>query len=398
MKTKTTKKMVTTGLAVIAIGAAAFMLSGCGKKAEVELMDYVTVDFSGLDGQGTAEIAFDNASLEMDVFKVFAEDKKDLDDISLEETIDDIGDFAGFESSIKYELDKTEGLTNGDQVTVTISYDKEATKDCSIKVTGDMEKTIEVEGLQEPIELDAFDSKYFNQEDGIEVTVHGVAPFAYVSVENKLPDTNDLFHVQYSVDETADLKNGDTVTVTAKIPSEFADAGYVLKENTTTLTVEGVDSYVSSLTSEMWEQLKPYCDQALTEELDDVFYIQKGEDLYRFTYKDLASIEKYVYGPELSVTTWRVHDNTDEDYPYNGVVIPYSVFATMTDGVKLGVDDLAGGYIFIENLIQDENGVINTDEINVRISDYSYTSMEQAESEWLDGLKANYDFAPFTVE
>ena len=47
--------------------------------------------------------------------------------------------------------------------------------------------------------------------------------------------------------DTSDLGNGDSVTVTAQLPESAVQQGYVLTQTQTTLTVEGLDTYVTSL-------------------------------------------------------------------------------------------------------------------------------------------------------
>ena len=204
-------------IAGLAAGAAMMALSGCGSKAEIEMTDYVSVDFSGLDGEGKAEVHFDASAMEMDIYEQLSDEKKDPTAEEIEETLEDIGKLAEFENTITCELDKTEGLEIGDEVTVTISYDKDGAKDCDLKIKGETEKTFEVEGLKERVELDPFDSDVFNTDDGIEISFSGRDPFGSISVENHLPSGDPLSKVKYSVDKEENIKNGDAITVTASL-------------------------------------------------------------------------------------------------------------------------------------------------------------------------------------
>lgn len=388
MKAKMMKTIRTMGMTAFLLGAA-FLMAGCGRRAEIELMDYVRVEFSGLDGEGTAQVSWDMVSVEVDVVEALA---KGEDEASLEEAAKELGNFAKFEDSVECKLDKAEGLKNGDKVTVTVSYDKESAKESKIKVEGELEKTFEVQGLQEQVELDPFDSQYFNREDGIEIDYLGTAPFATASVKCHLPENHPLSKVKYTLDKTENLENGDTITVTAKVRDDYVSEGYTLKETTTSVKVEGMRSYVTEMTEQMWGQLKPYCDERITEELDGVFYIVNGDEMERYTQHDVSSVNGADYGPELRVAVRKVREESEQ---YNGVLIPYSIKATMQDGVTLGADRKAVGYLYIENLIQDEQGRIDTDKINVRMSDYSYTTEKQAEEDCVD--QVNYDFYPFQL-
>jgi len=63
---------------------------------------------------------------------------------------------ADFYNSIYYTFDKTDGLSNGDVVTVTVSYDKAAARKCKVKVKSDT-KQYTVEGLRERYKSDLSD-------------------------------------------------------------------------------------------------------------------------------------------------------------------------------------------------------------------------------------------------
>ncbi len=383
-------------IAGLAAGAAMMALSGCGSKAEIEMTDYVSVDFSGLDGEGKAEVHFDASAMEMDIYEQLSDEKKDPTAEEIEETLEDIGKLAEFENTITCELDKTEGLEIGDEVTVTISYDKDGAKDCGLKIKGETEKTFEVEGLKERVELDPFDSDVFNTDDGIEISFSGRDPFGSISVENHLPSGDPLSKVKYSVDKEENIKNGDAITVTASLTDDLEKEGYVLKEDTAIVTAGNMDRYISNeLKPGMWQQIQPYCDQELTDELDGVFFIMDGQDSYRFTQHDVLSFEGITYGPEAYLATSRMKENREE---YNLLIVPYYIHATLPGGIRLGDNETATGYAIVKNVIETKTGEIDTNTISVTLPDYSYTSLEQADSECLSEIRVNYDLVTVTLQ
>lgn len=387
------RKYLITGLAA---GAAVMALSGCGNKAEINMTDYVSVDFSGLDGEGKAEVRFDAYAMEMDIYEQLSDEKKEPTPEEIEETLEDAGKLAEFENSITCELDKADGLKIGDEVTVTISYDKDGAKDCNLKIEGETEKTFDVEGLKERVELDPFDSKVFNTDEGIEISFSGRDPFGSVSVENHLPSSEPLSKVKYSVDKEENIKNGDAITVTASLTEDLEKEGYVLKKETAVITAENMDAYVSDeLKPGMWEQIQPYCDQELTDELDGVFFIMDGQNSYRFTQHDVLSFEGITYGPEAYLATSRVKENSDE---YNLLIVPYYIHATLPGGIRLGDNETAAGYAIIKNVIETKTGEIDTNTISVKLPDSSYTSLEQADSECLSEIRVNYDLVTVTLQ
>ena len=86
-------------LLMLAVGIASVgLLTGCGGSSSINLTDYATVNFDGIDGKGTATVNYDLTQLEKD----FVGD--DDGNISQEEA-QELVNFASFEMSIKWELD-----------------------------------------------------------------------------------------------------------------------------------------------------------------------------------------------------------------------------------------------------------------------------------------------------
>ena len=140
----------------ICLAGAALALAGCGKKTEI-----------------------DQSELALAVASDLADGKQDR---KPKEVLKELGDFAGFSNSVSCSLDKTEGLSNGDEVTVTVTWNREKADECGLKMIGEEKKTVTVEGLKERVEIDPFDSSYFGTKDGISVDFFGYSPFGWVSI------------------------------------------------------------------------------------------------------------------------------------------------------------------------------------------------------------------------
>ncbi len=385
-------KLKTFLITAATIITTAFALAGCSGKTELQMTDYLIVSFHGMDGEGTATASFDKSSMEADLISALTEDRED---ISPEEILKDIKDLASFEESIACTVNKEEGLKNGDKVTVTVSFDRDLAKSCNIRSVGEIEETFEVEGLKEKTVVDAFDSQYFNREDGIELHFSGRSPFGGVRIENKMPADNILFRVIYSASPDENLTFGDTVTITANLPDELEEEGYVLKEETLTLTADSLDSFVSELTPELWAQVEPYCDEALLSELERTFFIMDGQDSYRFEGDDFLSFDGLSYGPEAYIATSRIKEKQDG---YNYLIVPYYIYGTLPGDIRLGDNETTTGYVLIRNFVQTSSGEFDEDASTIIVSDYSYTSPEQAEQECLSMLMETHDFASFSVQ
>lgn len=381
--------------AALLMGAAAMALAGCGKKTEVEMTDYLIISFSGVEGEGSAKVSFDDISMEQDIFSAIAEEK-DLDSLEdVKDEVEGLKNLPDFEDSIICKLNKEAGLENGDKVTVSISYDKSLAKECQLKITGDTKKTFKVDGLKERKEVDAFDSKYFNQEEGIDLSFSGISPFGHLSIENHVDESNPLSRVHYEASKEEDIKKGDTITITASLPETFAEEGWVLKESSVTVTAENLRSYISELKPGMWEQIEPYCDAEITDELNDVFYIMDGSELYRFTENEVISFEGVVYGPDAYLATNHLEKDMNS---YNILIVPYSIHAVLEDDIRLGENTTATGYIIVRNLVDAGNGDVDLDSIKIGLPDFSYTTIEQADSDVLDDFKVNYDLVSIPLQ
>lgn len=224
-------------LFLVAVSLMMFGLAGCGT-TEIDLMDYVTVSFSGVNGQGTAVCNVDTVGLEQDLVG----DKDG--EISLDE-LEKLGWITQFESTLSYQLDQETGLSNGDQVTVSVTCDEDFAKENKVKVS-EGKKEFQVEGLKEPVEVDAFAEDIFDTDSGVVLEYTGTAPEASLEIANQCAEEPASL-ITYTADKTEGIRNGDEITITAELSAEAAKEGYVLKESVKTVKVEGLNSYVESL-------------------------------------------------------------------------------------------------------------------------------------------------------
>ena len=127
MKNTTKKIVICTATAISMVS----VFAGCGKKAEINLADYVDYKFSGYDNDGYVEYSFDYDGL-----------FDDLDNLKVEY---DDGDLKKY---IKINAGNTDDLSNGDSV--EFDWDISKRLEENVKATfvyADFE--VEVEGLKE---------------------------------------------------------------------------------------------------------------------------------------------------------------------------------------------------------------------------------------------------------
>lgn len=221
------KKDISKIIAASALmGLMACSLTGCGK-TEIDVMEGLTLEFDGVDGQGTAYIAnryfWEDAAFE-------AAGISDTEDISA------LGTMMAIEEAVSYEISQKENLSNGDEVTVKSVVDNESVGNYKIKFTSG-EKKYTVEGLKEIEQADLFED--------MEVEFQGIAPYIKASMKY---DFSAPVSVRYSIDRDKDLNVGDTVTVTAEYDAgQLLEKGYVAEEDTKEFVVPESDRYVDGL-------------------------------------------------------------------------------------------------------------------------------------------------------
>ncbi len=128
-------------------------LTGCGadKKTQIDttdgitnILDYVTVDFDGKNGEGTAFVNVDYDGMETEM--VGGKEKI--------EALDEFGDlteltkYINAVSSISVSIDKNKDLSNGDEVVVSVTYDEMAAESAGVVFGDEKSKTFEVKGLK----------------------------------------------------------------------------------------------------------------------------------------------------------------------------------------------------------------------------------------------------------
>ncbi|MDE6053879.1 MAG: hypothetical protein K2G55_08980 [Lachnospiraceae bacterium] len=209
------------------LGLMAGTMTGCGK-TEIDVMEGLTVEFNGIDGQGTASLSnkyfWEEAAFE-------AAGISDSEDLSI------LGKMAAIEEAVSYEVSPKENLSNGDEVTVRADVDNETAGEYKIKFTAE-EKKYTVKGLKEIEQIDLFEN--------IDVEFQGIAPYVKAYIKNG--SSNLPVYVSYRLDNNEGLSAGDTVTVTAEYDAgQLLERGYTAGDGTRGFVVPECDSYVTGL-------------------------------------------------------------------------------------------------------------------------------------------------------
>ena len=211
-------------------------LSGIGK-TEVSLNECTHLSMSGFNGEGI-----------------------------IEADIDVLPGYDAFFDTVHVEFSKHTELTNGDEISITYTYDKKLAKKCKLKVSA-KDQVFVVKGLVEPVKVSAED--LFK---GVDVTFEGIAPMvtASLAVDNTFDEL-----VSYEITSDKDYYDvGDEVSVTVSYDDAvMRQHNYLAEIDETECTkcfkVEDVDRYLTSvdeIDDDMMASLKKEAISLFTEE------------------------------------------------------------------------------------------------------------------------------------
>ncbi|MBR6147561.1 MAG: hypothetical protein IKQ44_04275 [Lachnospiraceae bacterium] len=197
-------------------------------KTTIDLKDVTHITLTGFDGEGV-----------------------------LTATVDVDEKYGAFYETVSVDFSKSSGLTNGDEVTISFKYDKNAAKTYNLKVkAGDMHYTVSGLVAATPVsENDLF--------EGLDINFEGIAPLATASLDASNTRFKDVVTYQI-IDEKEYYDAGETIRVRAVFDAAdlekldykaTVDSEECIKE----YIVEDVDRYITDtdqITDEMMASLK----------------------------------------------------------------------------------------------------------------------------------------------
>ncbi len=331
--------LLTAGLFVV--------LNGCGLfKTSIALKDYISYELDGVNEYGSMTAYIDTERMLADYSGKIPDENADA--------------FAQLLGGFTVDISKTDNLSNGDEVTISVGYDEELCRNAEVQLKSESMK-VKVEGLEEGELLDLFAD--------IIVTVQGTAPFATASVENK--SSNEFIRgLTFTLDKTTGFEAGEYLTVSCNVNQDMAkEQGYVVLQTTKSYDTAGVASYVQNGNEIRAEDLKPVIEEAKNTVISDtegsqrrMLYRVTGSTNFLFQYNKewIDSIELY----DMQLLTCNdISQITDETVPYNMLLVVFKAYVTNADH---GSD---GYFCFAySNLIQNGDGslTINHDNQNMR--------------------------------
>lgn len=324
----------------------------------VDLNAYISISFEGYNTRGLTSVVFDEEGFaekygkkiktvnsNSDLYSIFYE--------PIEMLLSDL--------SYYYEVDKREGLSNGDEVVLSWDINKEEIKKkYGLNVKAE-EKIFVVSELNEIEMFDPF--------QGVEINFTGIAPYGS-AVINSYPSENGLI---YNLDNNHNISNGDSVIVAVSYLWDSED-GYIELHGSLPITtskeytVSGLDEYVESykdLTQEFVSRLKTEAEDIIysyaansyssTLSLSDlaysgyIFNVIKDKDGYSNSYNDFYII----YSGTVS--------SSDESYGSTKVYYPVKFTNVLNRKGELSSNDnyVIAGKSKINGMWNNTSGYIN---------------------------------------
>jgi len=311
-----------------------------------------------------------------------------------EDLLKSLSAFASYDnlqSSVNFEIDKAEELSNGDKITVTITWDNDIAKENGLKFSGES-KEIEVTGLKKSTSIDLFADVHMEYSE--------TSPNAVATVRNA---SNDAFikNTRYSIDNSNALANGDTITVTASFDEyEALEKGYIPKEITKTYTVENVDEYIKSfdqITAETYEKMSSHATDIIESEMTDKYdaaqLLHPSEGIFGYELDEL-SVESIVLKENIFFLL-KEGFNASSSMPNNSMFMVYEIHAKderIPEGFVTYVP------IYFKNFILSPDGIVDVIVTDAYLSTSNSQEYDNLYRDIVTSNKAEYEFEIVTAE
>lgn len=337
------------------LGLVLFLV-GCTSRKDIN--KYVEVTFSGINSEGNAQYDVDTEKMVKDILGYDTETKVPTDK-ELEEITDML-------DSYKIKLSKTDKLSNGDKVKVTITVNEEKTK--KLKSS---EKTVEVKGLEEPKKLTNKDV-----EKNLVVNFTGASGRGIAKIDNMFDSPLDS--IKFEFENEGELKNGDKakIILSKEQKESLILDGYIPeKDFAPTFEVSGLEEVAEKASDiKNIEDIKRMIDEQVKRKYKDLspdssFGIRYEITLNKMMYRQFDKEDS------KDDTFYSSYSNTGQ----NGNLIGIYTIKEYSGGTESKLKDTLTAIIGYSNIILDKDknaNVADLTEINTTKDDtYSLESV-----------------------
>lgn len=297
--------------------------------------------------------------------------------------------FRSFDYSVIGSKDSDEVATykNGDELKVKVTYSEKAAEVLNINVT-DTEFNYKIEGLEEGTKVNPFDN--------LKVTFTGISGDGEVLIDKSdcHEFVKDEVYFQKG-DNNGELKNGDTLTITASYSEYDATRSkIVITETSKEYKVSGLTSYPDNISECDLSELNSEMDRLETEQINE--HLKKGDSAYVNDSYESFTIDS------VTVTPFRYYygELKDESWFYSHNVY-YAVYEVKLQGkIKYDSSKYKKGqtvtsteyyYASYSNLVVDDNKKAVFESDNISANYYgSYNSLKELEKAFNESSDYNY--------
>ena len=367
-------KTIAIVLVAIVLFVAVIGIVRANKK--INLNKYITVEFNGYETKGNATWIFDSDSFEKDYGKKLKLNEGKLRKELAVEGIDydsvmslglaDFSAMALLTESISGTLSQTKDLSNGDEITFVWDDRVEELNGYYNYKFKFSEMSFTVSDLEEIQTFDPF--------DGISITYTGIAPQGRAEISKQT--SGEVYqYINYDMDKSSGLSNGDIITVTASY--NYGDSledytaenfGMIPSETTKTYKVDGLGKYISEL-----EEISDTMLTAMQQQGVDVINARATE------WRDEVKISTISYLGGYLLTA----KNSDTYGDKNAFVLVFKVNVNV-DCDDTDVHDKFSLYypVTFHDLIQLEDGTVSVDLSDYRTMNDSFSKKYDFGSWW----------------
>ncbi len=246
------RKVIISALAALIL-VCVCALSGCSGKTVIDLEDYISVNFTGYNGDGRASVFIDRNGM-LPLLK----DQSAAEQIANDFSVADIANNGS--------------LSNGDTISVTVKFNEKMMENAKVSVQNPT-LSFTVSGLKEKEKLDVF--------AGVEFTSTGTSPECTVSVKYNGKSPYGTLELQMENGEIIKdnfnkhyFKNGEKVTLkVSEAALKELRTEYLIEETSRDYTIQTDSKYIlspSDLTDEQRQSLDKIAEDFVKEKIDDI--------------------------------------------------------------------------------------------------------------------------------
>ena len=392
-KKKSPLRIIIPVVAAVLVVAAALFVVILTSRTSIDMNKYLTVETRGYDGYGEARAVIDWDAVENDYGKKLSFTSKAKNEsgglINLVSPVDYL------KSAVKASVDKTSGLSNGDEIKVTWKVEEgigEYVK-CTVKTH---EETKKISDLKEVGKFDPFEK--------LTVTFSGTSPDGYAVLEYSGDDSR---YVGFQCDNLNNLKNGDRI----KVSLDRTDASYyaenlgrVPEVFEKEFEVSGLPEYISEtgkITDDFLSELKSDAE-------DSVLSYTAGDYSEKTTVSDLeyagyifcsAKEGTYYYDKNVIYVIYRGNvKNSDGKFRSTDVYYPVRFENILLQGQKGGLSYDSCEGVVGSTYLEDSYSYYTRGYANpyVLYKELAENAAENYDVEAGDGFEAYADFQPIS--